>query len=222
MNKIIQELEQYGKLIVEKGLTAGPGGNISAKQGNTIYLSPSGFSLAEIDTNQWVKIDLKTGKKKGKNNGLRPTCEVSMHLGCYVCRSDISAVIHTHPIVATALATADVEFKALFPDFVALLSSEVPVLDYVIPAGEKIRASVTGEIKKGYNAVLLKNHGAVCVGCNLREAYYRCLVLEDAARFLLITLSIGKKPRYLTSKEVKGIDNLEAEDYRKLLLKMYK
>ncbi|PIP16315.1 MAG: aldolase [bacterium (Candidatus Ratteibacteria) CG23_combo_of_CG06-09_8_20_14_all_48_7] len=220
MTDIKKELSQYGKLLVEKGLTTGPGGNISARQGDTIYLSPSGFSLDEIEPEDWFAMDLKTGKQVGKSKqGLRPTCEVSMHLGCYLVRKDIGAVIHTHPVLATALATANVKFKGMFPDFIALIGPEVPAVDYVIPAGEEIRKAVTSVIKKGYDVVLLKNHGAVALGANLKYAYFRSLYLEDAARFLWAILSTGKKVRYMTPKEVEGIENLEAEDYRKLLLK---
>ncbi|MFH0796606.1 MAG: class II aldolase/adducin family protein [Candidatus Omnitrophota bacterium] len=220
MSDIKKELSRYGNLLVEKGLTTGPGGNISARDGDTIYLSPSGFSLNEIGPDDWFAIDLKTGKQIGKGKaGLRPTCEVSMHLGCYLVRKDIGAVIHTHPVLATAMATAGIEFKGLFPDFVALIGREVPAVEYVIPAGEKIRKAVTNVIKKGYDVVLLKNHGAVALGANLKYAYFRSLLLEDAARFLMAILSTGKKVRYLTPKEVIGIENLEAEDYRKLLLK---
>jgi len=219
MPKITEELSYYGKLLVEKGLTTGPGGNISAREGGLVYLSPSGFSLAEIKPQDWVVVNLKNGKRIGKDNGLRPTCEISTHLGCYLARKDIKTVVHTHPILATAMATAGVQFKGLFPDFVALVGPETPVLDYIVPGGEELREAVVRKLKKGYNAVLLKNHGAVIVGENMKEAYYRSLLLEDAARFLMATLSIGRKPRYLSPAEVKGIGNMEAEDYRKLLLK---
>lgn len=219
MSRVTEEMSLYGKLLVEKGLTTGPGGNLSAREGDTIFLSPSGFSLAEIKPQDWVAVNIKDGRRIGKDNGYRPTCEISMHLGCYLVRNDIKAVIHTHPVLATAMATAGVQFKGLFPDFVALVGPETPAVEYVIPAGEEIREAVTRVIKKGYNTVLLKNHGAVAVGDNLKEAYYRTLMLEDEAQFLMAILSIGKKPRYLNQSEVKGIENLEAEDYRKLLLK---
>ena len=219
MSRITEELSRYGKLLVEKGLATGPGGNLSAREDDLIYLSPSGFSLAEIKPQDWVVVNLKNGKRIGKDNGLRPTCEVSTHLGCYLAREDIKAVVHTHPVLATAMATAGVQFKGLFPDFIALVGPEAPVLDYIVPGGEELREAVVRELKKGYNAVLLKNHGAVAVGENLKEAYYRSLLLEDAARFMMTMLSVGKTVRYLNPSEVKGIENLEAEDYRKLLLK---
>ena len=212
--KLKQELVRYGKKIIEKGLAVGPGGNISARKGNTIYLSPSGYSFDELNEDDYVGVNLKTGKIT--EGTLKPTCEVSMHLGCYLIRKDISAVIHTHPPLVIGLISAGAKIKPMFPDFVALVG-EVPVIDYVIPAGEKIRKAVTKVIKK-YDAVLLKNHGLVTVGATLKEAFYRAEIIEEAARILIVSRIFGK-PGFLNKREIKGIKNLEAEDYRKMLLK---
>jgi len=62
MEEIRKKLTEYGKKIVEKELVAGPGGNISAREGNFVYLSPSGFFLDEIKEEQWVKVNIKTGE----------------------------------------------------------------------------------------------------------------------------------------------------------------
>jgi len=139
-----------------------------------------------------------------------------MHLGCYLAREDIKAVVHVHPPLATGVVSAGVKIKPMFPDFVALLG-EVPIIDYVIPAGREIREAVTAVIRD-HDAALLVNHGAVTVGANLKEAFYRAEIIEDAARVLIASLTVGK-PRFLTEEEVEGIRNLEAEDYRKALLK---
>lgn len=212
--EIRKELTVYGKKIVEKQLAAGPGGNISARDGNFVYLSPSGSALDEIAEKEWVKVNLKTGRVYGDR---RPTCEISMHLGIYLARPDVKAVIHTHPVVTTGLISAGVKFKALFPDFVAMLGRELPVIPYVIPAGEEIRNAVVKKIRH-HNVVLLKNHGAVCVGENLRESFVRSWLVEEAAKTILAGKTAGNL-RYLTLKEVIGVENLEAEDYRKMLLK---
>jgi len=215
VKKIKKELSKYGKLIIEKGLAVGPGGNISARLGNTIYLSPSGFALDEVEEKDWVGINLNSGKiKEGK---LRPTCEVSMHLGCYLVRKDIKAVIHTHSPFLIGLISAGGKLKPLFPDFVALLGKEIPVAKYVIPAGEEIRKAVT-KVIKNYDTVLLKNHGAVTVGANLKEAFFRAQLLEETAK-IIIAGKITGKLKFFTKKEIQGIDNLAAEDYRRLLLK---
>jgi len=214
MEEIRKKLTEYGKKIVEKGLVAGPGGNISARDGDFVYLSPSGFFLDEIKEEEWVKVDLKTGEIFGN---LRPTCEISMHLGIYVIRENVRAVIHTHPPITVGLISAGVKFKPFFPDYVAILGKDVPVIDYVPPAGEEIRKAVCKEIKN-VNVVLLKNHGVVAVGESIKEAYTRSLIVEEAAKSIFAGILSGKL-RYFTKKEIEQIENLEAEDYRKALLK---
>ncbi len=211
---IRKHLTEYGKKVVEKGLAAGPGGNISAREGNYVYLSPSGFPLNEIREDEWVKIDLKTGKVYGN---LRPTCETSMHLGIYMEREDIKSVIHTHPPVTIGLISAGVRFKPVFPDYVALLGREVPVVDYVQPGGEEIRKAVVEKIK-GCNVVLLKNHGAVCIGETLKEAFARSWLVEETAKIIFVGMSVGNL-KYLSLREIEEVENMEAEDYRKAILK---
>ncbi len=217
MEKIRQQLSEYGRKLVEKGLVAGPGGNISAREGDYAYLSPSGYFLDEIEEKDWVKINLKTGKVYGD---LRPTCETTMHLGIYVERGEIRAVIHTHPPITTGLISAGVRFKPVFPDYVALLGREVPVVDYVQPGGEAIRKAVVDKIRK-CNAVLLKNHGAVCIGETLKEAYARSIIVEETAKTVLAGKVAGNL-KCLSLREIEEVENMEAEDYRKALLKSAK
>ena len=140
-----------------------------------------------------------------------------MHLGCYLLRKDIKAVIHTHSPFLIGLISAGGKLKPFFPDFVALLGKEVPVTEYVIPAGEEIRKAVT-KVIKNHNAVLLKNHGAVTVGANLKEAFFRAQLLEETAK-IIIAGKVAGKLKFFTKKVIEGIENLAAEDYRKLLLK---
>jgi L-fuculose-phosphate aldolase len=217
--RIKKELSHYGRLLVERELVVGPGGNISARVGDVVYLSPSGLALDEIDEGGWIGIELGSGEVIDGPKGLRPTSETTMHLGCYMARDDIRAVIHTHPAIATALATTGIsKFEGMVPDFIAYLGKYIPVLHFIIPCGEEIRTAVTEELVKGHNAVLLSNHGLVTVGSNLKEAYYRTELVENSAKFLLACKLFGI-PRYLTEEEKEAISNLEAEDYRRALLK---
>lgn len=214
MENIRKQLTRYGKQVLEKGLAAGPGGNISAREGEYVYLSPSGFALDEILPEQWVRVNLKTGRVDGN---IRPTCEISMHLGCYLKRPEIRAVIHTHPPVTLGMISAGIGLKPFYPDFVAILGAEIPMVDYVIPAGEEIRKAVVDKIAR-CNVVLLKNHGAVCVGETIKEAFIRAWMTEESAKMQCVGMMLGKIT-YFTRKQIRDIENLEAEDYRKMLLK---
>lgn len=213
------ELSRYGRRLVDSGLVTGPGGNISARAGETVYLSPSGLSLAEIAPGDWCPVAIGRGAAGAAAGGRRPTCETTMHLGCYLADPSLRAVFHTHPVTATALASTGVPFRAPFPDFVALLGAAVPVVGFTTPGGEEIRRAVTDRLAAGARAVLLKNHGAVAVGAGLKEAYFRSLVLEEAARFMLAALASGRPVPFLTDEQVRAIERLPCEDYRKMLLR---
>lgn len=210
-----KDLVFYGRKIEEKNLTVGPGGNTSARAADVVYIKASGAAFEDATANDYIGIDLKTGKVVGSFK--KPSCEILMHLGCYAVRDDIAAVVHTHSPYAVAVASSGQTVPPLFPDHIGLLGTEVPLVDYVVPAGKELADRVVEAAQK-HNAILLANHGVVTLGTNVREAYFRALALEAAAQiFILSKLTGGARP--LTPEEVREVDELEAEDYRRELLK---
>ncbi len=211
---VLDELIELGKRMVACQLVVGPGGNLSARDGRFAYLSPSGFSLGEIARNDYVKIDTETGEVvKGH---LKPTSETPLHLECYRRRSDVNAVVHAHPPIATGLVTGGAKIKAMTPDFVAYVG-RVITLPYIVPAGREL-AEAVGNAVSTCNAIMMVNHGAITVGSNLKEAFTKMEVLEDSAKLEMAALIAGK-PRFFTDQEVDTIDNLSVEAYRRRLLK---
>jgi len=207
------ELSKYARKIVAKGLVVGPGGNISARSGDTMYISPSGFDLAEIDLKQWCAVDIPSGQVE--DGALRPSSEVLMHLDIYRTRLDIQAVVHTHPAYCIALGLISKDLPMMFPDQAALLG-EIRFVDYVLPTTQQLADSVAAEIQHA-DTLLLGNHGLVTAGKNLREAYYRTEVAEESAKVYLLASAAGK-PKLLTKQEIAEIRGLDSEAYRIALL----
>ena len=213
-----KELVKYAKKTAEQKLVVGTSGNISVRCGDVVYVSPSGYSLDEVGINDWVGVNLHTGKVIA-DGGLRPTCETSMHLACYRAREDIGAVLHTHQPFTTGLISAGLDIEPITQEFVAFIGKPV-ILDCMLPGSKTLAENTSGAIKKA-NAVLLRNHGCVIVGATLKEAFCRAVTLEDAAHTLFIARLAGT-PRILTSREIEAIKNLEVENYRTSLLKRTK
>lgn len=209
------ELVEIGRLIEQKDLVVGPGGNTSMRVGDVIYVKASGKSFEEAGESDYVGVDLQTGKLV--DGTLKPTSEIAMHRGCYLVRPDIGAVVHTHPPFAVGIASAGKTIPPISPDFVALLGREVPLVDYVVPTGQEIADAVVPVIRN-HDAILLVNHGVVTVGKTLREAYYRNLFVESAAKTMVAASAVGKLRR-LSEGEVAQIDGLATEKYRRALLK---
>lgn len=210
---IREQLVYYGRKLEQKGMVVGPGGNISARLGQTMYVKASGCALEDMEATDYVGVDLATGDVVDGNK--RPSCEVPMHSRIYNVYPNTRAVIHTHPpfSVAVASSTGIETLTATFPDFVALLGDDVPIVPYVSPAGEPLADGVQAALKDRV-ACILSHHGVVTTGKNLREAYFRNLLVEYAATVYVTAAKFGGIPS-LDSEEVKRLDSHETEVYRR-------
>ena len=206
---------RFGRKIADKDLVVGAGGNISARSRDMMLIKASGIAFEEAKPEDYIPVSIATGKPLEK--GRRPSSELPMHLACYRAREDVRAVVHTHSPYATGVASAGVTLRPIFPDFVAVIDSEVPTLPFVTPCGEELAAAVSSVIGKA-NAALLSNHGVVAVGENLKEAFYRAFIIEEAARALVAGAVLGKV-RFLSDEEAARIRGLEKVQYRMNVLK---
>ena len=210
---IKKELVMYGKKIISSGLVVGAGGNISARVGKIIYLSASGMAFDEMAEDDYVGVDINSGNVvdgKGK-----ATSETALHLTCYRAREDIQAIVHTHSPWAGGVISSGQTIKPMFPEFVCDIDG-VAHIDYVVPTTQKLADAIAKVIRKN-NVILMSNHGVVAVGKNLKEAYYRNLIIEDAAKSLVAACIVGK-PHFLTEEEIQEIRNLDSTRYRRHVL----
>lgn len=213
LSKVIAELRRYADKIVNSGLVVGAGGNISMRDENVMYISPSGFDLQEIEEHQWVRVDIETGEVL---DGLKPSSEVLMHLECYRKRSDITAVLHAHPSYSVGVSSTGHSIPSMFPDFPAMIRS-IAYLDYLIPTTD-VLANAVAEVIHETDVVVMRNHGVLTVGKTMKEAFFFMQITEEAAKVYTIASSVGV-PRFLSEEECQALRNLSSEKYRSELLK---
>jgi hypothetical protein len=83
------------KRMYERGLIAGPDGNVSVRiTYEHVLVTPQGFSKATVEENDLVLVTLD-GKRVGGRH--EPSSELGMHLAVYRVREDVNAVVHAHP-----------------------------------------------------------------------------------------------------------------------------
>jgi len=109
-----------------------------------------------------------------------PPMEVHIHTLIYRARPDVRAVVHGHPFWSTVLSSTGTPYRPVYPQGALLADPPVfpsPLSINSESAGRAVAATL-GEAP----AILLKSHGVVTVGSDLRTATVLALYLEDNAR----------------------------------------
>jgi L-fuculose-phosphate aldolase len=190
---------EASKKILEKGLTVGAWGNVSTRISDEgkIVITPSGMNYQKLSPEDMIVVDLHGKKIEGK---WKPSSEMPMHLDIYKAREEINAIIHTHPIFSSVLATLRKDIPPILEDMVMLLGGKINVAEYALP-GTKILAENVVKALGDKNAVLLANHGSVCVGTDMEKAFTACEVLEKSAQVYIYSKFIGE-PISLTPRDI--------------------
>lgn len=207
--KIKDDLCDYGRKITACGLVAGAGGNISARDRSIIWMKPSGMSLGDMEPADLCGMRISDGKQvKGKR---KPTTEVNMHLAIYRARPEIQAVFHTHSPWAGGVLSSGVDFEPMFPEFIVDLGARV-TLPYITAASQKL-ADAVAKVAVKADTIFLRNHGVVAMGHDMKQAFFRSQVVEDAAKSLIAASVVGK-PNFLTKSQQAEIMNEDAVKQR--------
>ena len=171
--EIKKEICEVGHTIYNLGFVAANDGNISVKiSDNEYYCTPTGVSKGALTPDMIIKVDRDGKKLEGK---LNPSSEIKMHMRVYRERPDVNAVVHAHPPVATAFTVADIDLDQYVLPEAVLTIGAVPTCDYGTPSTMEIPDSLDPYLQD-HDAFLLRNHGALTVGCNLTKAFF---VMEE-------------------------------------------
>ena len=175
-------VDQTGKNLLKAGFVSRTWGNVSYRLDDTyMIITPSGRPYEELTSADMVKVNYHTHSFEGH---IKPSSEYKLHTEIYKTRKQARAVIHTHQMNASTVAAARREIPPILDDQVQLLGPSVRVAPYALPNTKKI-VKATVKALKGRNAALMANHGAVCIGRDLDEAFVACQVLEKAAKALI-------------------------------------
>lgn len=183
-----QEMVHVGRTAYLRGLAAGWGGNISAKQHDgTILITPHKKSLGFITDRDVVTVDDKGNVLEGEG---RPSMEVGMHCALYR-ETESRAVVHLHPPCINSLVSSDVPLQFHTFETRLMLGTSIPILEQNAPVATDLDALV--EAFKTASIVFLKHHGVVSVGDDLQEAFSLVDVAEESAQLTLNSMIIGKR-----------------------------
>ncbi len=184
-----QQIVEYGRKMVQSGLTTGSGGNLSilSAPDNLIAISPSGIDYNDVTVADVVVVD-RSGKVVDGER--KPSSELGFHLALYAARPEVEAVVHTHSVYATTLACLHWELPAVHY-LVAFSGDKVPLAPYATFGSPELADNIIESIGS-YNAVLLANHGLVAVGTDMKSCFNVAEEIELVARIYYQTKTVGQ------------------------------
>ena len=180
--------------LAERGLVTGTAGNVSARAGELVAVTPTGAALEQLEPEQVALVDLDGARVDGE---LEPTSELGLHLGVYRCY-DAGGVIHAHPPMATALACVLDELPVIHYEMLAF-GGPVRVAPYATFGTDRL-AELTLDALAGRTVALMANHGAIAFAADLTTAARHMALLEWACTVYWRAAAIGT-PKVLDSKQ---------------------
>jgi L-fuculose-phosphate aldolase len=183
------------------GFMPGTSGNLSVRLNDQrLLVTPTGVSKFLLRSADMVIVDLQGRQLDGYR---KVTSEVSMHLAVYRDRDDVTAVIHSHPPVATAFACVGRGLDEMLCQEAVMTLGVVPLATYATTGTEEVAASLAPFIPD-HDAILMANHGAVSYGGTLLQAFQKMEVVEHLAQIALVAHQLGA-PRVLKQEQVKQL-----------------
>jgi L-fuculose-phosphate aldolase len=181
VKELQEEMIKWGKLLFERHLISGWGGNLSCRVGENEFLitgrhAPLGF-LAPADL---VQID---GAGKTFDPDQLASSETPLHLAVYAA-TGTQAIVHVHPPLILAFSLTHDHFVPVsFEEKYTI--GEVPIVAQDTPTVTKPEKLV--EELKYRPVAIIKGHGTVAIGKNFQEAFLFTDLLEEAVRCRFFT-----------------------------------
>ncbi len=187
-----QQLSEFSHRAFQRRLVGGTGGNLSLRipGTDTVLVTPTGISLEEVEPAENILVNL-AGEILQSPKDLKGSKETGFHLAAYKLKPDIGGIAHVHPPYATAYS------NKVRPLPLATISArvnlkQVPCIECFAPGSAELRDAVTRGIQNNpeANCILMKEHGILAMGRDLRHAYYIADLTEDTAKIAYVAATI--------------------------------
>lgn len=188
MTSIKKEIIDTLQAMCQEQMVPGTWGNVSARSGEGIWITPSALSYDRMTEDDLVLLS-PAGEVLGGR--WKPSSEWRLHAEIYKARPDCHAVIHTHSVYATAFAVARRPILPVVEDCAQVVGGEVAVAEYALPGSVVLAKNAVAALGTK-SAVLLANHGPVAAAGSLAEALKICRIVEKTAQVLVMAQSIGQ------------------------------
>jgi ribulose-5-phosphate 4-epimerase/fuculose-1-phosphate aldolase len=206
---VLEDLVAANHILVDQGVLDGFGHvSIRHPHAPNRYLMARNIAPDLVTAADILEYDLESNPIDAK--GQRTFLERFIHGEAYKARPDVHAVIHSHSPTVVPFGISSHALKPVF-HMSGFLAVGVPVWDIRQAVGGPSNMLVTSialgkdlSIALGDKPVaLMRGHGNVVVGPNLKIAVYRAVYTEINARLQVQAQGLGGQLNFLTPEEGK-------------------
>jgi len=195
LKELREQVVEVGMALYDFRLVGLSDGNVSARdpETNLVAVKPGGFTWNKLRPEDIVIVDLDGNVVEGDS---KPSSETPMHTCVYRTRPEINGAIHCHAPYSTAWSVVNKPIPAIIVNQV-MTGGEIPIAEYRMPGTLDLGECALEAMGEGY-AVVLQNHGPLCVGRSVIHALHITFAVEDAAKTALYATQIGGEMRLMT------------------------
>lgn len=178
---MLKEFQMVGRDLFLAGINNSHSGNLSVRYGDRIIITRRGSMLGHITERDLIE----TGLEKNDSNITLASTEIRVHRAIYKHTSAL-AIVHAHPVFATALSLLEEEIIPVDSEGAYLLH-KIPVLGAEHTVGSQEVEEKLPHLLKEYKIVMLRGHGSFATGQLLEEAYQLTTSLEHSCKIIYHT-----------------------------------
>lgn len=181
------------------GLIALSGGNVSWRMPTgEVLVTPSGMIYDDMVADDVLVVDMDGNILEGTR---KASVDTEALLYIFKEKPEVNAVIHTHQPYATGLGLVMDEIPCNLSTMANATEGPVTVAAYGDPGSLSMGVEAVRAIGDRL-AVVLKHHGVIAVGRDLRQALFSCVYLEEAAKTVAVALATGKPMATMTQAQI--------------------
>ncbi len=204
LSKVKKDIIEVGRRAYLRGYVASNDGNFSTRlDAQRVLITPTGISKGFMKPIDLVIIDMIGNVVSGKR---KPSSEIYTHLQIYKNRPDVMSICHLHPPYSTAFAITHQKLDQPVLSEVIISLGNIPIVEYSTPGSVELSHALE-PLLSNHNVFLLANHGALTLGKNAFDAYFKMEILEHYAHIMYIVKIIGN-PVPIEPNQIKRLEDM--------------
>ncbi len=212
------QLVMFMERIYGYGMTTTSGGNLSILDDNgDIWITPGSVDKGSLTRNDMVCIK-PDGTIVGNH---KPSSEYPFHMHIYKMRPDLKAVLHAHPPALVAFSIVrKMPDTNIIPN-VKFSCGRIGLAKYGLPGSADLGEKIADEFKKGYNTVILENHGVVVGSTSMFDAFKAFETLDFCARLQIDAKQMNGKIATLSDEQIDWYKSKQVAKMNEVIINSY-